>query len=390
MKISIVSGFFLPVPAVQGGAMEKIWHRFAQLFAARGHTVTLISRRWPGLAHDEEVDGVRYLRLPGMNHRRQLPLNLVLDFVWGLRVLRALPPGDAVICNTVALPVFLRRLKPAAGHVCVSLGRMPKGQTRFYGGVACLMAPSLAVADQVRLENPRLAPRIWTLPNPIDWPLHARAEKKAERPAPIIIGFVGRINPEKGLEQLLDAAGLLASRPNLPPWRVRLLGPVAVSQGGGGDAYLDQLRATYQSALGGQLEFLPPEFDPVRLAQQYGKIDIFCYPSLAAKGEGLSVAPLEAMAAGAVPVLSRLACYEDVIEEGKNGFRFNHAASRDQVAHELADQLATLLLHDDQRKAMAAAAQQTARRFDYEALAEGVLTQLSTLAADGPREETHS
>ena len=49
MRISIVSGFFLPVPAVSGGATEKTWHGLAKDFAAQGHSVTLVSRRWPGL-----------------------------------------------------------------------------------------------------------------------------------------------------------------------------------------------------------------------------------------------------------------------------------------------------------------------------------------------------
>src|SRR5476651_1209064 len=135
MRITIVTGFFLPVPARAGGAMEKIWHRLGQLMAGAGHDVTIISRRWPGLPDTAAEGRLRHLRLPGFNHTRRLPLNLALDFVWGLRVARALPPGDFVVCNTVALPAFLRRVKPAAGQVAVSLARMPKGQNHVYGNV---------------------------------------------------------------------------------------------------------------------------------------------------------------------------------------------------------------------------------------------------------------
>ena len=49
MKITIVMGFFLPVPALAGGATEKIWLRLAGLMTAAGHEVTVVSRRWPGL-----------------------------------------------------------------------------------------------------------------------------------------------------------------------------------------------------------------------------------------------------------------------------------------------------------------------------------------------------
>jgi glycosyltransferase involved in cell wall biosynthesis len=131
--------------------------------------------------------------------------------------------------------------------------------------------------------------------------------------------------------------------------------------------------------LGDRLEIHPPEFDPQRLALRYGKMSVFCYPSLALEGEGLSVAPLEAMASAAVPVLSRLDCYDDVVTNGANGFRFNHTAAPKAVAHELSEILAKLILDQDLRTRLGRAAQETARRFDYEALGQSVLNRLSAL-----------
>src|ERR1039458_7354616 len=126
LRITIVSGFFLPVPAISGGATEKTWHGLARVFASAGHSVTFISRRWPGLADEETVDGVHHIRLPGFDHKNLLPVNLAHDFLWGIRVARALPPGDVVICNTVTLPAWLPRLRPSAGKVVVMMGRGPK------------------------------------------------------------------------------------------------------------------------------------------------------------------------------------------------------------------------------------------------------------------------
>ena len=128
-----MTGFFLPVPALSGGATEKIWYGLARIFASAGHSVTFISRSWPGLARAETVDGVHHIRLPGFDHTRRLPFNLVLDLIWGIRVARALPPGDAVICNTITLPVWLHRLKPLTGIVSVMIGRAPKGQVKHQG-----------------------------------------------------------------------------------------------------------------------------------------------------------------------------------------------------------------------------------------------------------------
>ncbi len=379
MRISIVMGFFLPVPALAGGATEKIWHRLGELMAEEGHDVVILSRRWPGLANHEQLGRLRHVRLPGVNHTRFLPLNLLLDGLWGLRVARALPPGDVVVCNTVSLPVYLRRVKPAAGRVAVVLGRMPKGQNRAYGSADLLLATSRAVANKARAENSSLAARIFQFPNPIDWTLHANAADRPDNDRALTIGYVGRIHPEKGLEQVLEAAGRLLAHRELPPWRLTLVGPVSVQQGGGGEAYRDRLLATYGPRLGDRLGIVPPIFDKAALARLYGQLDVFCYPSLAAQGEGLSIAPIEAMAAGAVPVVSRLDCYGDLIVPGRNGFQFDQ--TRPGAVDELTAVLQSLLVDRVRRRAAARAAQDTARRFDYHETARLLLRRFQELIA---------
>ena len=377
MKINIVMGFFLPVPALAGGATEKIWLRLGELMAAAGHDVTIVSRRWPGLPDHSTSGRLTHLRLRGTRHTRSLPINLVLDFIWGLRVAAALPPGDIVVCNTVSLPAYLRFIRRSAGLVAVVLGRMPKGQNRAYDNVDLVLATSEAVAAKARSENSRLDNRIRVFPNPVDWPLHAEAGAREKSDQPLAIGYVGRIHPEKGLEQLLDAAVILAARTDLPKWRLALIGPVSVAQGGGGEAYRDALIARYAPLLGDRLSFTPPVFDAPALALLYGKLNIFCYPSLAAKGEGLSIAPIEAMAAGAVPVVSQLDCYRDLINPDENGCQFDH--QRPDAVAVLAEILATLLADPARRHTLAKRAQTTARRHDYAEVATGLLADFSKI-----------
>jgi glycosyltransferase involved in cell wall biosynthesis len=378
VRITIVTGFFLPVPPLGGGATEKIWYGLAKIFASQGHSVVVISRRWPGLADNENVDGVRHLRLPGFNHTRLLAANLVLDFIWGIRATAAAPKADVIICNTISMPSWLHRLKSSAGKVAVMIGRVPKGQLLFYRDVARIYVPSTFVAGKVR--SARLSKLTRVTGYPIDWPLHARSA--ARTAPPLTIGYIGRLNPEKGIALLVRAAIKLSSRPGLPEWRLRLVGPSGVGEGGGGEQWLGALKEVANRFLGQRVEWLPPEFDPVRLAEIYGSLDVFCYPSLAEKGETFGVSVAEAMAAGCAVVVSKLSCFSDLIMDGRNGLVFDHQASNAEDL--LADRIAILLSDGWLRHEIANHGQAYSSRFDYPQVAGLILADLALLTGAGP------
>ena len=378
MRINIVTGFFLPVPPVMGGATEKIWYRLAEAFARAGHQVTFISRAWPGFAADETVNGVHHHRLRGADHTRWLPLNLWRDWRWGRRVGPALPAADVTLCNTVMLPLWLHRRYPHVGHVVPVMARMPKGQARYYRDVALVLSLSQAVTEALLRENPALANRIAPFPFPIDWLGQAGAARQRVRtPSPLTIGYVGRIHPEKGIELLLQAAVELTQRTDLPAWRVLVAGPMAVKAGGGGEDYVAGLTTRFGPRLGSRLTFLPPEFDPARLAARYAGIDVFCYPSIAETGETFGVAVAEAMASGCVPVVSQLPCFRELVLSGDTGFTFDHSAP--DAPQRLAGQLVTLLRDTELRSTVGARAQLHVRQFDFDAVAKNLLEHLAAL-----------
>jgi glycosyltransferase involved in cell wall biosynthesis len=370
MRIAIVTGFFLPVPAIRGGASEKAWHGLAKIFAAKGHDVTFVSRIVPGLAASERVDNVLQIRIPGFDHTRWLPVNLLLDLIWGIRAARVLPPGDAVICNSVTLPVWLGQFHRAAGRVAVMMGRVPKGQVRFYRNVARIYAPSAAVARRIK---PRWATdRTRIMGYPIDWPLHSGAS--AQSGSPVTIGFVGRLHPEKGISVLIKAARRLATRADLPEWRLQIVGPGSIAEGGGGDIWMAALKKE-AAPLGGRVEWLGPEFDTVRLASLFGGMDIFCYPSLAKQGETFGVAVAEAMAARCAVVVSGLACFSELVADGRTGLVFDHTAEAPD--ENLADCLGRLIMDVGLREGLASRGHQHSRKFDYSEVAEFILDDLA-------------
>jgi glycosyltransferase involved in cell wall biosynthesis len=182
------------------------------------------------------------------------------------------------------------------------------------------------------------------------------------------------------MEMLIDAAAELAQIPGLPAWSLRVVGPHAITGGGGGEMYRDALVARAAAIPApAPVEWPGPIYDPIQLADEYGRMDIFCYPSVAERGETFGVAIAEAMASGAVPVVSSLSCFRDLVVPDRTGVVFDHRAA--DGTDRLAASLRHLLTHSDERRRMADAAQQHARHLDYRVIAAEMLQDLQVLSA---------
>ena len=129
LKITIVQGAFLPIPPLLGGAVEKVWFALGREFAAAGHEVTHISRRYGDLSHQETLDGVRHIRIAGYDTPRSLVVLKLMDLLYSRRVLRHLPPADMLVTNTFWLPVLAREATHGKS-TCTSLAT-PKARCAF-------------------------------------------------------------------------------------------------------------------------------------------------------------------------------------------------------------------------------------------------------------------
>ncbi len=318
MKITIVLGAFFPVPTLLGGAVEKAWLQLANEFARRGDEVTMISRRYATLPAHELLDGVRHIRVEGFDTPASLVWLKMLDLAYSLRVRRALPEADIVVTNTFWLPLL--KLPRRCGRIYVNVGRYPKGQLRYYLAAARLQAPSRGIADAIRTQAPALASRVTVIPYPVSISPAEALPPPGSRPKTIL--YAGRIAPEKGVHLLVGAFAERA-RTVFAGWQLMIVGPAAIQQGGGGDAYLDSLRDLAAPA-GDAVIFPGPDFAPGSLAATMRQARIFVYPSLAERGETFGLAVLEAMSSGCAALVSKLECFADFVTDGVTGFVFDH------------------------------------------------------------------
>lgn len=382
MRISIVLGPFKPPPPAPSGAVEKVWWSLAEAFAARGHAVTVVGPDHPDLPRGEGWGGIAYRRMPLHGRHRLLAVDLLRDLQWSRRVRDLLPESDATITNCLFLPALLSRGSPRRrriGLLEAHVQRFPKGQMRLYRGVDRISTVSPAVAEAIASQAPSLASRIRVVPNPVDLRLFRPAEAAAggsgdaAGEAPLRILYTGRIHPEKGLHLLVAAAASLAAEGRRIS--LRLVGPFAGEAGGGGEAYRRRLES-----LAGEMPLsIPgPLAAPAALAEALRGCDLYCYPSTAAMGEALPVAPLEAMACGRAPVVFDLPQYRDCLADGEDATVVprggDESASLREALRRLADDAGLRARRD-------AAAARRGLRFGVEAIAEAHLADLTTSIA---------
>lgn len=372
MKIVIATGPFFPIPALQGGSVHRMWKNLAEEFARYGHDVVILCRPYPGQPKNEIINKVRYFRKVGFNQASNIWKDLITDFWYAVLTCFYLPQADILIINDFWLPL-LAGFKPKVGKIVVNANRFPKGQYFLYFKTQCFAAASNVVKSAIIQQCKSTKSRVKVFPNAIDTKIFhpLKGKVKGNR---LVILYVGRVHPEKGLHLLIEAFGRLSSRLNFI--ELMVVGPSSIQQGGGGEGYIEALQTTSDTQHL-KVKFLSPIFDPPRLANIYQQADIFCYPSLAENGEALPVAPLEAMACGLTPVVSSLDCFKDFIEHEKTGYFFNH---RDENASEkLSEILYFAIMNWDKTVKISKAAQEEAFKYDTQQIAKLYLSEFRKL-----------
>jgi glycosyltransferase involved in cell wall biosynthesis len=342
-----------------------IWTSLANALARRGHDVTIVCRHETGLEASAFGRAEKYRFVRGFRRTKYFITDLVLDSIFSFRALKVVPTVDVIVLNTFFTPILLSLQRRDRSVVLYNLARYPKGQFALYRTLDGVVAVSNAVAAALVRQAPAFALRTQVVPNPIDTEVFY-LESLPASPAgsgPVVL-YTGRLHPEKGLQILVDACAQLKTE--YPGLILRLIGESAVAMGGGGAAFVEELRRRASGNLVLQIENAVR--DRNALASALRSCDVYCYPSIAESGESFGVAPLEAMGVGCAVVVSCLECFREFIRTEQNALCFDHRS--DARVTNLRNALAVLLCDRTRAEALGRTAAADAEQFSVDAIAD--------------------
>lgn len=332
-------------PDVNGAA--RFTERLATGLARRGHEVHVIAPSPTGREYIEDLDGVVVHRLP--SHRYPLVDQFMICMPWqaGPRIRRILDEvqpdvahiqGHFLIGRLLSKQANQRNLPLVATNHFMpeNLVELVKIPNRTRDTVSRLAwkdcAKVLGRAQVVTAPTPRaveLLAKSAGLPGGlaiscgIDPEPYQRASRQAHHASQPKVLFVGRLDQEKRVNELIQA---FARLPKELDARLEIVGD---------GSFREQWKALAQSeGVADRTEFLGFISEEDLLAA-YGRCDVFCMPGVA---ELQSLVTLESMAAGKPVIAADAMALPHLVHHGDNGYLFQPGD-----VDELSAQLATLL-----------------------------------------------
>ena len=108
--------------------------------------------------------------------------------------------ADILVTHAFWAPILFHPYK--YGKLYVHVGRYPKGQLNLYEKANRLQTPSQVIAEICRNQTTSQRHKVKALPYPLPWDLTNKPEFHRKKN---IILYAGRIHPEKGILELIEA-----------------------------------------------------------------------------------------------------------------------------------------------------------------------------------------
>jgi phosphatidylinositol alpha-mannosyltransferase len=309
VKIALVAQAYYPV---YGGVTENV-HHTALALRGRGHEVVVLTGGAPGRRSTREVVRVgRTILVPWNGARAAVVAGARLS----ADVRRFLAEGafDLVHVHCPLIPVLPLLAVHHAEVPVVGTFHATMERARPYEVFRPVLRPfleklsaRLAVSEVARAFVARAFPGEYrVVPNGVDLSrFHPALRGPAPRDGRFRVLFVGRLDPRKGLDHLVEAARILEAR---HPGRfvTRIVG----------DGPRRELAGKLTGPVRSAVRFtgsVPPEALPL----VYAGADLVVSPAVSSESFGIVL--LEALASGTPVVASDLPGYRTVIRHGRDG-----------------------------------------------------------------------
>lgn len=390
MKIAILTSGILPVPAVQGGAVENLIDFYLEYNDQHHlHDITIFSIWHPNVAHhpaqNSDVNHYIYIKVNTLWARLKKALYIhshkeeyyhySIEYYLE-QTFKRMKSHDYDVIIVENRPGYILKLNEKTNTPCVLhlhndfLNKETHQASKIFAGFEIIIGISDFITNRAQEINPKQQ-KCKTVHNAIDCqrfnqavPMQREAYGLSNKD--IVIVYSGRITKEKGILQLVQAMKKLRAIPNL---KLLVIGASSYGKDKHSTPFIEQLSRESEPIKNRVIYtgFIDYQQVPSILKMS----DIAVVPSMWEEPFGLTV--LEAMAAGLPLITTRSGGIPEICEG------ISTIVERETIVEDLAKAILDLYHHPERRQQMSADFLKLSKLFDKETYAKNFFAAIENL-----------